>query len=538
MSFNDLKNLTTGFIKGWKKGKLKEKLKETAEIAIEEKIKNAHLEEKIRQLKEENLRLKGEKGKPKIKPAPTDKDLNPKPKKPHKKKPKKDKIEIDQVIEIDVDKSDLPDDAKFIGSRDVVVQEIELKRNNIKFEIKRYYSASLNKTFEGELPEGFKGSSFGPKLRSLSSYLFYKNRVPHLKIIDTLLDCFGVSVSKGSMNSILNNIADIFQDDLESARKAAIKKQSRVFIDDTGAKINGVNAFTTGVCNDYFIQYHTGLDKNRWAAAGALLGGELRFRIDSDAISFIAKKLRRAPVTSSFYMYKGLEFGRFEFEEKLKEILKDVEVRKYDLDIIRTACSISALRNNSNGPPIRFLISDDGTNFIDLIKNHQLCWVHEIRKYNKLPIYHEVQVKELNKVIEQWQALYKKMVFYKNDPNHKLKEEISKEFERISSIKTGLTDIDNQLKRTRANKEKLLLFLRYPQVPLHSNDVERDLRERVIKRKISLQNRSWDGVRAWDLMLSLMGTCQKIGINFWRYLEDRISKREDIHYLGRLINQM
>ena len=69
MALDDLKKLTSGFIKGWKKGKLKETLKETAELAIEEKIKNAELEEKLAGLQDEIRRLKGEKKKPKIKPT-------------------------------------------------------------------------------------------------------------------------------------------------------------------------------------------------------------------------------------------------------------------------------------------------------------------------------------------------------------------------------------------------------------------------------------------------------------------------------------
>ena len=84
MALDDLKKLTSGFIKGWKKGKLKETLKETAELAIEEKIKNAELEEKIAGLQDEIRRLKGEKKKPKIKPANTS-DLNPAPKKSRSK---------------------------------------------------------------------------------------------------------------------------------------------------------------------------------------------------------------------------------------------------------------------------------------------------------------------------------------------------------------------------------------------------------------------------------------------------------------------
>lgn len=95
--------------------------------------------------------------------------------------------------------------------------------------------------------------------------------------------------------------------------------------------------------------------------------------------------------------------------------------------------------------------------------------------------------------------------------------------------------MDAQLARTRKKVDKLLLFLKYPQLPLHNNLCENDLRERIIKRKVSLQNRSHQGVKAWDLMLSLASTCRKNNLSFWRYLEDRISERESIPPLGKYI---
>ena len=105
-------------------------------------------------------------------------------------------------------------------------------------------------------------------------------------------------------------------------------------------------------------------------------------------------------------------------------------------------------------------------------------------------------------------------------------------------MKTLVKPLDDQLKRTWENREGLLLFLKYPQVPLHNNQAELDIRERVIKRKISLQNRSLEGLKAWDLMLSLASTCRKINLSFWNYLEDRISQREVIPYLGKLVNSL
>ena len=327
MSFDDLKNITKGFLKGWKKGKMKEKILELAKDCMDEKVKVAHLEEKIRQQKEEILRLKGEKRKPKIKPAAVNEDLNKKPKKKHQKKYKKKDIEIDREVKLKVDKSSLPDDAKFVGFRDVVVEEIELKRNNIKFLIPRYYSKSLGKIFEGEIPVEYQNHSFGPQLRSFVTYQFYKLRSPHKKIIEMVRDCFGIVLSAGTLCSILNNLDETFKEDIKSARKSAIKKQSRVFIDDTGARVKGVSAYTFSVSNDYFTQFTTGFEKNRWAAIGALLGGVERFKIDREAIGFIANKLKRAVVTSRFYKYQNLEFRRKEFEEKLLEILSKSSVK-------------------------------------------------------------------------------------------------------------------------------------------------------------------------------------------------------------------
>ncbi|MDA9189495.1 transposase [bacterium] len=255
MTFDDLKKLTTGFIKGWKKGKLKETLRDTAQIAMDEKIKNIELEEKIRLLEDENRVLKGEKKKPKIKPVNSS-DINPKKKKKHKKKPKKKNLEIDEYRELDVNKEDLPVDAKFIGTREITVQEIIFQRNNIRFTIKRYYSKELGKVLEGEIPLEYKGKEFGPELRSFVLYQYYKCRVPHRKILEMLSD-WGIEMSKGTLCSILNKLSGDFKEDLSSARDAGIKKSSQVHIDDTSARYNGLNVFTFGVSNKYFTSFST-----------------------------------------------------------------------------------------------------------------------------------------------------------------------------------------------------------------------------------------------------------------------------------------
>lgn len=168
----------------------------------------------------------------------------------------------------------------------------------------------------------------------------------------------------------------------------------------------------------------------------------------------------------------------------------------------------------TDGSRIKFLITDNAPSFFSLVNNHQICWVHEIRKYKLLEVHSFEKIRVLGLLQCEWVAFYKLIKKFKKNITEKLRQRIKNEFDRICSIKTHITAAVNQLKRTLANKEKLLLFFKYPQVPIHNNLTERDIRERVIKRKISLQNRSLEGMKSWDLMLSLVSTCRKFKLSF------------------------
>ena len=195
--------------------------------------------------------------------------------------------------------------------------------------------------------------------------------------------------------------------------------------------------------------------------------------------------------------------------------------------------ALSALGKESDR--IKFLISDDGSNLRGLKKNQQLCWVHEIRKYKLCEVYRSIESETLESLVKIWRGFYKQMKNYRLQPSYKKRVKIEFEFDRITSLKTHVRPLDEQLKRTKKQKKRLLLFLRYPKLDINSNMIERDLRERVIKRKISLQNRSESGLKSWDLMLSLASTCRKIELSFWDYIKDRVHRTESIHSLGKII---
>lgn len=82
--------------------------------------------------------------------------------------------------------------------------------------------------------------------------------------------------------------------------------------------------------------------------------------------------------------------------------------------------------------------------------------------------------------------------------------------------------LNTVLNSFRTGKAELLQILDCPQLPLHNNAAETDIREYVTRRKISGGTRSDAGRRARDTFVGLKKTCRKLGISFWQYLVSRL----------------
>ena len=236
---------------------------------------NQLLREENQLLKDEIAHLKGEKGKPKIPPNVPPREKSPKTIKPKKwsKSSKNPEIKIDREVHIGVDKSILPHDAVYIGERKVVTQNIVIKTDNIAYYLQRYYSRSLNKVFEAELPEDVKGSQFGAGLKSIVAYLHYKCRVPQNKIHDLLTD-IGVVISEGTISNILtNDKANEFFAERMSILEAGMIKAKYLQADESGARHQGRNCYLHVICNDMF-SFFTIKDRKNRATIYEILGLE------------------------------------------------------------------------------------------------------------------------------------------------------------------------------------------------------------------------------------------------------------------------
>ena len=80
-------------------------------------------------------------------------------------------------------------------------------------------------------------------------------------------------------------------------------------------------------------------------------------------------------------------------------------------------------------------------------------------------------------------------------------------------------------------------MLDHPEIPLHTNGSENDIRAQVTRRKVSGGTRSDAGRDCRDAFLGLVKTCAKLGLSFWDYLGDRlrIPGQRVIPYLPDLV---
>ena len=117
---------------------------------------------------------------------------------------------------------------------------------------------------------------------------------------------------------------------------------------------------------------------------------------------------------------------------------------------------------------------------------------------------------------------YRGLKLYRQASTRRRRMELRARFDRIFTRRTGFAILDRLLGRLRANKAELLRVLDRPEIPLHTNGSENDIRAQVIRRKISAGTRSNMGRDCRDAFLGLSKTCRKLGVSFWDYLGARL----------------
>jgi hypothetical protein len=99
---------------------------------------------------------------------------------------------------------------------------------------------------------------------------------------------------------------------------------------------------------------------------------------------------------------------------------------------------------------------------------------------------------------------------------------LAAQFDAMVAVRSGFASLDRLMNRLADNKADLLRVLKRPDIPLHNNGSENDIRCQVTRRKVSAGTRSDLGRDCRDALLGLMKTCAKLAIAFRDYLGARL----------------
>jgi hypothetical protein len=181
------------------------------------------------------------------------------------------------------------------------------------------------------------------------------------------------------------------------------------------------------------------------------------------------------------------------------------------------------------------MVTDSALQYLGIASHHALCWIHEVRFYQMLKPHLDYHKSILEKFMTDLWDFYKVLKRYKTNSNIDFQKDIEQKFDSLFTAKTGYSDLDKRIASTWRNREKLLVVLEYPDIPLHNNGSEIAVREGVIKRKISYGTRSNLGKAAWENMLSILDTCRKQNVNFFKYIKDIYSNSFSMPRLADVI---
>ncbi|MCP5082037.1 MAG: transposase, partial [Alphaproteobacteria bacterium] len=120
------------------------------------------------------------------------------------------------------------------------------------------------------------------------------------------------------------------------------------------------------------------------------------------------------------------------------------------------------------------IVSDGAGQF--RVGDHALCWIHGERLVYMLDTFSEHQRKAKERIRHRIWWLYADIKDYCRDPTPKRKYELRRRFESIFTTKTGFVTLDRLLKRHHRRKQEFLAALERPDIPLHTNGSENDIR--------------------------------------------------------------
>jgi len=494
--------------------------------------------EELQALRDEIARLKGQKARPKIRPSTLESKARARGgagkkgkggKRPgSNKREKTSELEVHETVV--VAPAAVPEGSRFKGYQHYTVQELVIGVHTTRYSLERWQTPAGDHVV-GKLPAEAGSGHFGPTLVTFVLYQYYHAHVTQPLLLE-LLGELGIDISAGQVNRIITEGKERFHAEKDELLRAGLEVSSHVHVDDTGARHQGRNAVCTHIGNELFAWFETTGSKSRINFLELLRADHRDYVINDEALKYMRAQGLPAAQLAALSAHHATTFkddGAWAAALKALKVTAKRHVR-----IATEGALVGSVLDHGFNPKL-VIVSDDAGQFNVFL--HALCWIHAERTIHRLVGFTDFQRDTLASIRTRIWDLYDDLKRYRGAPNDTAKEELGRRFDELFTAKTGYASLDLALGRLHKNKRELLLVLERPEIPLHNNLSERDIRDFVKKRKISGSTHSDLGRRCRDTFASLKKTCRKLEVSFWDYLLDRGSTEPKIPRLAELLRQ-
>lgn len=494
------------------------------------------LEETVQRLRDEIAFLKGQKTRPDIKPSILEvrplKTAEPEGgKRPGSaKRPKTAELHIHR--EVTLHPEGLPVGATFRGYEAYVVQELQIQNENTRY-LRARYDLPGGGSVLAPFPAGVlpvERGHFGANLIAYILDQYHQAQVTEPLLLAQLWE-YGIDISAGQLHRILTENKDSFHQEKGEVLAAGLTASSYVGTDDTGARHRGRNGYCTALGNELFAYFESTDSKSRLNFLQVLQGSQRDYAINDTTLAYWQRQELAAAVVEQ------LTQGPQEFvgDQAWQDRLSALAIRNERHVLIATEGALLGGLVARGVSPELVVLSDGAPQFVIWV--HARCWVHAERPLAKLVPYNDEHRTAIETVRSHIWDLYQELKAYRLQPDETQRGVLEARFDALVEQRTGYPHINGVLKEMREHKADLLRVLQRPEVPLHNNAMESDIREYVKRRKISGGTRNDAGRRCRDTFASLKKTCRKLGVRFWDYLQDRVRGLGTIPRLAELIRQ-
>ena len=332
----------------------------------------------------------------------------------------------------------------------------------------------------------------------------------------------GVSISKRQVMRLLIAGQDGFLAEARDVLRAGLRTSSWITVDDTGARHKARNGFCTQIGNDNFAWFGTTHSKSRLNFLDLLRAGYTDYVVNDAALSYMRGRALAGPVIACLAGHTDKQFADpAAWHAHLERLgITELSVTPNPVQIATEGALWGSVQSHDFLREA-VIVSDDAGQFA--VGQHALCWVHAERLVHKLDTFTDHQRAAQQHVRSLIWQFYADLKDYRSTPTPWRRAQLSERFDYIFRRHTGFVSLDRLLQRLHANKAELLAVLDHPDIPLHTNGSENDIRCQVTKRKVSGGTRSDVGRDCRDAFLGLAKTCAKLGVAFWDYLGSRLA---------------